>query len=87
VAHAKYTARHPPEGVPVAKEHRNSNPMLGNPIQSVQKTTCNRSSDRTNGVVSHQEVIKHKTKGGGNKRRERGKRRSKQLEEMVCNIV
>jgi len=60
---------------------------LGNPIQSVQKTTCKRSSDRTNGVVSHQEVIKHKAKGGGNKRRQRGRRRNKQLEEMVCNIV
>ena len=59
---------------------------LGNPIQHVQKMTCSGSSDRTNGCVSHQEVINHKTKGRGNKRGQGERRRNKQLEEMVGNI-
>jgi hypothetical protein len=66
-------------GVPIQR--------LGNPIQRVQKTTCRRSSDRTNGCVSHLKVINYKTKGRGGKGRQRKRRRNKQLEEMVGNIV
>ena len=55
---------------------------LGDPLQSVEKMACSRRSDRADGGVGHQKVIKNETDRGGEKRRERDGRRDEQLEKM-----
>ena len=55
---------------------------LGDPLQSVKKLACSGRSDRADGCVGHQKVIKYKTDRGGKKRRERVGRRDEQLEKM-----